>query len=67
MPTRRYIRKPVVVSAEGPITEPREITTLEGTMRANVGDYVVTGVQGEQYPVKPDIFHAIYILVEDAD
>ena len=36
------------------------IETLEGTMRADVGDYVICGVQGELYPCKPDIFEATY-------
>lgn len=37
-----------------------EIHTLEGTMRADVGDWVIRGVQGEFYPCKPDIFEATY-------
>lgn len=36
------------------------IPTLEGTMRAKAGDYVIRGVQGEFYPCKPDIFEATY-------
>lgn len=36
------------------------IPTLEGTMRATRGDYVIRGVQGEFYPCKPDIFEATY-------
>lgn len=36
------------------------VYTLEGTMTANVGDYVIRGVQGEFYPCKPDIFEATY-------
>lgn len=37
-----------------------EIRTLEGTMRADVGDWIITGVKGERYPCKPDIFEATY-------
>lgn len=37
-----------------------DIPTLEGKMRAQCGDYIVRGVQGEFYPVKPDIFEATY-------
>ena len=37
-----------------------EISTLEGTMLANPGDWVIRGVQGEFYPCKPDIFEATY-------
>ena len=36
------------------------IVTLEGVMRANVGDWVICGVNGEIYPCKPDIFEATY-------
>ena len=32
------------------------IHTLEGTVTASVGDYIVKGVNGEFYPCKPDIF-----------
>ena len=37
-----------------------KIFTLEGTMMANVGDYVIRGVQGEFYPCKPEIFKQTY-------
>jgi hypothetical protein len=36
------------------------INTLEGVMKADIGDYVIRGVQGEFYPCKPDIFAATY-------
>jgi hypothetical protein len=36
------------------------IHTLEGTMTAEPGDYVIRGVQGEFYPCKPDIFEQTY-------
>jgi len=36
------------------------IVTLEGTMTANIGDYIIKGVEGEFYPCKPDIFHKTY-------
>ena len=42
-----------------------EIKTLEGTMLANFGDFIIKGVQGEHYPCKPDIFEATYEKVED--
>lgn len=37
-----------------------EIKTLEGTMRADIGDWVIQGVKGELYPCKPEIFAATY-------
>ena len=36
------------------------IKTLEGTMVANVGDWVIKGVNGEFYPCKDDIFKKTY-------
>lgn len=42
------------------------IETLEGTMKARAGDFVIRGVQGEFCPCKPDIFAATYEAV-DAD
>lgn len=36
------------------------IETLEGTMCANEGDYIIKGVKGEFYPCKPDIFELTY-------
>lgn len=36
------------------------IKTLEGVMTANVGDWIIKGVNGEIYPCKPDIFEKTY-------
>ena len=41
------------------------IPTLEGVMRADVGDWIIRGVAGEFYPCKPDIFAATYEAVSD--
>jgi len=42
--------------------EMREIAiqTLEGEMRADVGDWIIKGVDGEFYPCKPEIFEKTY-------
>lgn len=40
------------------------INTLEGTMTAQPGDWVIQGVKGELYPCKPDIFEATYEAAE---
>ena len=40
------------------------IHTLEGTMRAENGDWIIRGVAGELYPCKPDIFARTYEPVE---
>jgi hypothetical protein len=37
-----------------------DIPTLEGTMTARPGDWIIRGVHGEFYPCKPDIFDATY-------
>lgn len=39
------------------------IRTLEGTMHASPGDWIIKGVNGEFYPCKPDIFEATYLVV----
>lgn len=36
------------------------IPTLEGDMKANIGDYIIKGVNGEFYPCKSDIFDKTY-------
>ena len=40
------------------------VRTLEGDMRVSPGDWIITGVKGELYPCKPDIFAATYEPVE---
>lgn len=37
-----------------------KIETLEGTMTASPGDWIIRGVHGEFYPCKPEIFMASY-------
>lgn len=59
-----YRKKPVVIEAYQTDKE-MDIETLEGTMHASVGDYIITGVNGEKYPCKPDIFVKTYERVED--
>lgn len=41
------------------------IETLEGRMHVMAGDWIITGVKGEKYPCKPDIFKATYEAVDD--
>ena len=36
------------------------IQTLEGQMKADIGDYIIRGVKGEYYPCKPDVFEMTY-------
>lgn len=55
----KYRKKPVVIEAYQ-TNEEIVIHTLEGDMTASVGDYIITGVNGEKYPCKPDIFEKTY-------
>lgn len=41
------------------------VQTLEGTMEASVGDYIIKGIKGEFYPCKPDIFLLTYDPVSE--
>ena len=57
--TSKFRKKPVVIEAYQ-TDVPVVIKTLEGDMKAEAGDWIITGVQGEQYPCKPDIFEQTY-------
>ncbi len=54
-----FVKKPVVVKAYQTDKE-FQIETPEGTMTASPGDWIITGVVGEQYPCKPDTFKKTY-------
>lgn len=56
--TKDVILRPGPVPAIGTITA--DINTLEGVMRADYGDFIIQGVEGEIYPCKPDIFVKTY-------
>ena len=55
----RYRKLPVVIEAVR-LTERVEIHTLEGIMIGNPGDWLITGVNGEKYPCKHEIFVKTY-------
>lgn len=59
----KFRKKPVVVDA---FQTEKEIfiETPIGTMRAAPGDWIITGVNGEKYPCKPDIFLKTYEKAE---
>lgn len=40
------------------------IKTLEGTMKADFGDWIIKGLKGEFYPCKPEIFEMKYELLK---
>ena len=56
---KKYMKRPVVVEAYRTDQE-IIIHTLEGDMAASPGDYIITGLRGERYPCKPDVFAATY-------
>lgn len=62
----KFRKKPVVIDAYQTDVE-MDIETLEGTHHASVGDWIITGVKGEKYPCKPDIFEATYDPVEPCE
>lgn len=61
--SKKYRKKPIIVEAYQTDKE-LEIETPEGVMKASPGDYIITGVHGEKYPCKPDIFKETYEKVE---
>lgn len=62
--TNKFVKLPIVIEAYQVFTE-KKIETLEGTMLASPGDWIVKGINGEKYPVKPDIFKKTYKSVDE--
>lgn len=76
----RYRKRPIVIEAEqffyectpwpeGVLCDRLNdhvpvIKTLEGQHLVSEGDWIITGIQGERYPCKPDIFEATYEKVQ---
>jgi hypothetical protein len=70
----RYLKKQVVVdavqwfrhgdhpavAAESERDDHGYIDTPEGRLRVDPGDWVITGIAGENYPCKPEIFKQLY-------
>lgn len=59
MITKKFRKKPIIIEAYQTDKE-IIIDTLEGEMHASIGDWIITGVKGEKYPCKPDIFEQTY-------
>lgn len=55
----KFRKKPIVIEAYQ-TKEECIIQTLEGPLRAAPGDWIITGIRGEQYPCKPDVFEKTY-------
>jgi len=73
----KFKKKPVVIEAtqwfkmgdhlavkQGKFTGRIFIETLEGDLHVTPGDWIITGVNGECYPCKPDIFEMTYEAAE---
>lgn len=70
----KYRKKPVIIDAEQwypgipiegvewnpSLKDKALINTLEGQHVVSIGDWIITGVKGEKYPCKPDIFEMTY-------
>lgn len=54
-----YVKRPVAIRACR-MREAFTVETLEGTMKGNAGDWLITGVEGEQYPCADSIFRKTY-------
>ena len=59
MKTKKYRKKPVIIEAYRTAKEV-VIPTLEGDLTAQPGDYIITGIAGERYPCRADIFEETY-------
>jgi len=55
----KFRKVPVIIDAVQ-IELPMTVDTLEGVMQGNPGDWLITGVKGEQYFYKDDIFRMTY-------
>ena len=66
MKTKKYRKKPVIIEADRTDKEV-VIHTLEGDLTAQPGDYIITGIAGERYPCRADIFEETYEEVKEDD
>lgn len=55
---------PAVTPFEGDPTFKGWVATLEGGHIVTPGDWIITGVKGEFYPCKPDIFAMTYEVAD---
>ena len=66
MKTKKYRKKPVIIEAYRTDKEV-VIHTLEGDLTAQPGDYIITGIAGERYPCRADIFEETSEEVKEDD
>lgn len=54
---RKACKKPIPIKIEGPVTNDKMIKSMENDHQiAHPGDYVVTGMKGEEYPIPANVF-----------
>lgn len=73
----KYRKKPIVIEAEQYVHPGKtpdgvcfcdsraHVHTLEGTLNVSPNDWIITGIKGEKYPCKNDVFQMSYEKVED--
>lgn len=57
--TMKIEKRPIIVEAEL-VEEAQKVETPAGTVTAWPGDYIITGVNGETYPISPDVMKESY-------
>ena len=62
----KAIKKPVVINFEF-AEEDGEVEALGGIVKYKKGDAIITGVKGEKYPCRRDIFDQTYSIVEEGE
>jgi hypothetical protein len=62
----KAIKKSVIIDFEF-ATEDGEVEALGGIVKYKKGDAIITGVKGEKYPCRRDIFDQTYSIVEEGE
>lgn len=59
----KAVKKPIPVEAYQTDKE-MIVQTIEGPLKAQAGDWIITGIDGEQWPIKEEIFEKTYKIIE---
>lgn len=59
----KFRKKPIIIKATR-VKHKTLIRTLEGDMIAQPGDWIITGIKGEKYPCRDEIFRETYEPVD---
>ena len=62
----KAMKKPILIDYEFAV-EDGEIETLEGIMSYKKGDAIITGIKGEKYACRRDIFDQTYSIIEEGN